>query len=349
MPVVKAARARTLVALFAAGMSCGLPGCAAGAAGADAARPSDAAGLQREPQRYVSSYAYTWFIRAELMRARGDLRGAIRGYRATLADAEADPYVLARFATALDAAGDHAAAEAALHEAFVLDPQSEAAWLARAQIARRRGDDPAAIGAYERAERAAPASGHAPLALAELLRAGGDPERALAVLERYEARTLPGSLGATRARLSLALLRDDAPGTHAAAQALLRASNTAEPLLITATRELLETGRAPLARRIMDALGERADRAPLRFAVLVACGAYAAAETLLAASTPDAFGGLLPLAEAYVAVGRSDEALQLATLARTQSPDDVRAQRLEATLSLELGGLPALAREIRDQ
>lgn len=348
MPAVTPAGARILGAVFvrlAAAIACGSAGCAHEAASTPAKAPS----AVPKPQRYVSSYAYAWFIRAELARARGDLRGAIQGYRATLADAEIDPYVLARLATALDESGDDAGAEQALREAFELDAMSEAAWLARARIAERHGREDVAIEAYERAEVAAPISSTAPLSLAQLLRSRGDDERAIAVLERYEARTLPGSIGATRARLARALARRDAQGAYDAAQSLLRSENGAEPMLIRTAHELLATGQAPLALRLLQALPVRESDARLRFDVFVACGQLDSAEVLLTQSTPEAFGGLFAFAQAYASLGRFEQALQLATLARTRDPDDARARALELQLDLELAGLPALAREVAER
>jgi tetratricopeptide (TPR) repeat protein len=257
--------------------------------------------------------------------------------------------LLARFATALDELGQHADADAALSDALAIDPASEAAWIASAELAVRRGDIARAMLAYERAEAAAPASSTAPLALAALLRTQHDEERALAVLERYEARMLPGSTGAVRARLALALARDDASGAYAAAQAWLARSNAADDALGVTARALLAERRAPLAKRLLDALPPRDSHAALRLAVLLACAERDAVENLLAQAPADALGGLLAVARAYAAIGREAQALELAQLAAARDPHDRAALSLRSELALRLGGLPDLAHELNGE
>src|SRR5262249_28245241 len=153
--------------------------------------------------------SYEWFIRGELLAARGEHAAAAEAYEAALSSADDDPYLLARLADARDLAGDSAGAAHALDTALEIDPESEAAWLQRGAIAERRDEVPAALAAYEHAQEAAPRNPDAPLALARVLRAQGSQERAVAVLERFAAQSERGSAAALEARLELARARGD--------------------------------------------------------------------------------------------------------------------------------------------
>jgi len=286
---------------------------------------------------FASPYAYEWFIRAEVLRAHGQLAPAIAAYRAALTSADEDPYVLSRLAGALDEYGDRAAADAELNAALTLDPHSEAAWFTRAQIAERHDEVDAAVAAYERAESAAGHSAQAPLALARLLRMQGSNERAIAVLTRFEARTLPGSAGAALAALELALMRDDGAAAYAAAQAQLRAATFSRDALLRTARDLLDRGRPELAERILQALPSQPQDTPLRLRALLACGRREAAEALLTTADPAVFGGLVPTAQAYLAVQRADLALELAASALLLAPNEARAQLVNAQATLALG------------
>src|SRR5262245_14492021 len=57
------------------------------------------------PRAFVSPYSYEWFIRGELLVARGAYAQAAEAYRSALASADDDPYLLSRLADALDRAG----------------------------------------------------------------------------------------------------------------------------------------------------------------------------------------------------------------------------------------------------
>ncbi len=307
---------------------------AEGEAAAEAASAHDASATASP--RFVSPYAYAWFIRAELLRARGLLPDAVVAYRNALADADEDPYVLSRFATALDEVGDRKGADAACADALALDAYSEAAWLARGQIAEHHGELENALSAYEHAEAAAPAAKAAPLALASLLRAHGADERAVAVLTRFEARTLPGSAGAAHARLELALARHDATSAYAAAQQLLRTDDAARATLTRTAQTLLNQGEPQLARRILLALPPNDDDAALRLSVLLACGRRNEAEAQLETTAPVTIGGLSAAAAAYLAIGRAEQALGLAQVALSREPERYDARVVAARAQLAL-------------
>jgi Tfp pilus assembly protein PilF len=297
----------------------------------------------RDDHHFVSPFAYEWFVRAELQRARGNLEAAIAGYRAVLADADDDPYVLSRLASALDEHGQHAQAQASLDQALQTDPCSEAAWLTRAQLAERAGQLEAAFAAYERAESCTPWSPRAPLALAQLLQAHGQPERASAVLARVQTRALPGSAAACRARLALALAQNDATAAINAAQAWLRLEQAAEQPLRSTVEHLLASDKPQLALQLLQALPDRPQWSALRLRALVACGHFAAAEALLTISDPETLGGLVETARSALAIGRAQAALELTQDALATNPQDWQAQLVQAQAELSLSDYVAAA------
>lgn len=290
-------------------------------------------------RRVGSPYAYEWFMRAEILRARQQLGPALDAYRSALSSSDEDPHVLARYATALDQAGQTDRAREVVARAFEQDPYSESAWLARAEIAERHGALGEALEAYERAESVAPASPRPPLALAALLDRQRDPERARAVLARYEARVLPGSAGAQRARLRAAVLDANPESAYAEARALgaVRAEDLA--LIGQAAALMLDRGRCGLALDLLERFAERPLEAPLRLRALLACGRFGAAEALLRQTDPELLGGLTAVARAYLTIGRASEALELAQAHHTVHPEDAQGLLLLADAQLATGAL----------
>ncbi len=279
----------------------------AGSAKAAPAAPPRAS----KPRPFISPHSYEWFVRAEVLMARGAHEGAVAAYRMALAGAEEDPYVLARLSLALEATGDRHGADRAVTRGLALDARSEAVWLARARIAEGRGALPETLHALERAEAAAPLSPAAPRAMARLLAAGGGPERALAVRKRHAARLPRDSREAARAALDLALLRQDGAGLAEAAQRWLASAGSDAGLLEPTIRRLLNDGQTALALRLARALPDTPRTTELRLSALLAAGRAAEAEALLALTSPDVMGGPVALAEAYLAVQRPDRALSL--------------------------------------
>jgi tetratricopeptide (TPR) repeat protein len=371
----RAARA-ALLALAACACAC------AGAAHEPGAPPPRVAGQARPPAppRFISPHSYEWFVRAELLLARGERAKAVEAYRLALAGAEEDPYVLARLADALDQAGDARGADEALQAGLELDPQSEAIWLALGRIAARRGDTARAFAAYERAEAAASGAPDAPLALAELLQRRGHPERAIAVLERLAEHSAQGDAPLLQARLQLASARGDGAALALAARQYLEHGGGDPELVRRSAGELLAAGNAALAARLLAPLPQTDRDARLRLDALLALSELDAVELLLATTPPQHVGGPLAVAEAYLAIGRPARALELLSeQSAAEDPDPQRRTLLHAramqaagryadaataaasipstsihhpaarqTLvrALKAGGLPALAQEV---
>jgi len=296
------------------------------------------------PTPFVSPYAYEWFVRGELLRARGEHAAASEAYQSALTSGDDDAYLLARLAEAHEAAGEPAAADKALRDALALDPRSEAAWLASAHVAQGRGDRARALEALERAEQAVPGSQQAPAELAELLRKSGQPERALAVLERAATRGPATATAALRARLELARARNDGAALARAASDWLAYAGGDGAVLRRTADELLATGQPVLAERVLAALPEDPRDAALRLSVALALARYARVEQLLATTPPDALGGPLSVADAYLQIGKPDRALALLD-ERERSGDDDPSRRLwlEGACQLALGNPTAAA------
>jgi tetratricopeptide (TPR) repeat protein len=300
------------------------------------------------PRRIGSPYAYEWFVRAELYRAESKLGPALDAYRQALSSSDEDPHVLARYATALDEAGQTGRAHEAVTSAFAQAPYSESAWLARATIAERHGQLNEALEAYERAETSAPTSPRPPLALAALLDRRGNSERARAVLARYEARVLPGTSGAQRSRLRAAVAQGDGQAAYVEARAIAVLQVEDVPLVARAASLLLDHDRCGLALDLLELLGERPD-APLKLRALLACGRLGAAEQLLRMTDPESLGGLLAVGRAYLTIGRATEALELAKAFLAIHPDDAQGTLLLAEAQLASGALADAAETFASQ
>jgi Tfp pilus assembly protein PilF len=295
-------------------------------------------------QRFASPYTYEWFVRAELLRGAGQLGAAIEAYRSALAGADEDAPLLARLATALDEQGSHAEAERVVADALEVDPYSEAAWLARAEIAERSGDLALAFEALDRAEQAEPRSRRAPLMLAALLRAHGDPERAQAVLLRYEARTLPGSRGAYQARLTRNITHADAAGIFAAT---LPYRIAAEPpqnaLLLEAARALLAQGHAAEALRLLDLVPRDQGDPALRLRALASVGPLAELEGWLATHESLQPDERLIAARAYLLLAKPEAAAASVEADRVARVGDPALQLLAAEVELSRGAYATAA------
>jgi tetratricopeptide (TPR) repeat protein len=335
----------TAVIRHAAALFASLFGIAAGCAGShvppdastSTAAPQLTAARDAAPRRVGSPYAYEWFVRAEIWRAASQLGPALDAYRLALSSSDEDPHVLSRYATALDEAGQTGRAQEAVSNAFAQDPLSESAWLARAVIAERHGQLAIALEAYERAETAAPASPQPVLGLAALLDRQGQPERARAVLARYEARVLPGTSGAQRARLRAAVQRGDAQAAFVEARSLGPARAEDISLVTQAAQLALESDHCGLAIDLVAMLGARSTQPALQLRALLACARFGAAEELLRVTDPELLGGFVPVAKAYLTIGRPKEALELAQAFHTIHPGDVPGTLLLGEAQLAAG------------
>ncbi|MET0386887.1 MAG: tetratricopeptide repeat protein [Polyangiales bacterium] len=285
--------------------------------------------------RFASPYTYEWFVRAELLRAAGRLPDAIEAYRAAAAGADEDPHLLARLGSALASAGELAQAEHVLDEALALDADSEAVWLARAELCERRGDLDAQLLALERAEHAAPQSARGPLALATVLHAQGRPERARAVLERYRQRSLPGSADAHQVELEHATAGGDPTAVFEASLPYRLGSPVAEPArLARAARLLLEHDQPALAFRVLELVPEAERDSTLALRVLIETGSLASLESWLVQHGPGTEDERLYVARASLLLGKLDDAATLLEAERLTRPDSPAVQLLAAELEL---------------
>jgi Tfp pilus assembly protein PilF len=293
--------------------------------------------------RFASPYAYEWFIRAELLRASGQLQAAIEAYRMALSDADEEADVLARLGSALDEQGKHAPADEAIAQALRLEPMSEAAWLARAELTARRGDAAGTLAALERAEQAEPQSPRAPMALASWLRAHGQPERASAVLLRYEARTLSGTRAAQQVRLQRALAEGDPDDVFAATLPYRLFAMPPPAALLEAAQLLFDHQRPAHALRVIELVPETDNESPLRLRIFLACARWAAAENWLATHDAPTHAARLELARAQLTLHHSDQAAQIIEAERMHVPDDPALQLLAAQLELARGAYASAA------
>lgn len=289
-------------------------------------------------RRFVSPHSYEHFLRAELALARGAYTDAVEHYREALSD-EDDPFVLARLAEALDLAGSHEAANDALAHALTVDPESEAAWLARGSIAERRHDASSALEAYAKAAEAAPSSAEPVLALHRLLAAMGQDERARAALVRYRTSNADGVATDATARvaLELALTSDNASALVGAVDDWLRVGALDAATAHRATCSLVAQHRTAAALRLVEALPDSSRDPACAIEAFLAAARFDAALALLAQLPPDALGEPTAVAEAYLAAGKPDAALRVLELADPADPADgtlARVVRADAELAL---------------
>jgi tetratricopeptide (TPR) repeat protein len=296
------------------------------------------------PAPLASPYAYEWFVRAELLEARGQHAAAAEAYRNALATADPDPFVLGRLANALDLGGDRGAAERAIDAGLELDPRSEALWLVRGHIAARHRAWNESVAAFERAQSSAPESAAGSLAQAALLRERGQTERAIAILDALAARLPKESGAALHARLELALTQRDAGQLSSAAAALVaHGRRTDQDLLRRSAQRLVATGQAALASRLLASLPRSPEVAALRLRVAQDLGRRDEVERILVTTPPNALGTPLDLAETYLAIQRPAQALeQLGLVDRASAPHRFALLHARALLALGDPGQAAL-------
>jgi tetratricopeptide (TPR) repeat protein len=275
---------------------------------------------ERVEGSFVSPFSYEHYVRAELAIARGDLESAAEELTLTRAGPEEDPLVLARLADVLDMLDRHDEADGVLADATERFPDAEAVWLARAHIAARRGHVEDATEAYLHAAEAAPRSSTAPLELARLLRDRGAEGRADAVLDAYLARSR-GTAGAYRAKMELALARDDVDGAVRAVRALLAVAPARVSEIVAVATTALEAGRPVLAAALLDAVPRGQAPAGLRVQAFLAAGRTEAAEAALVTMRDEDLGGPLVRARFLLEAGRAARALEIAEGQALLAPD----------------------------
>jgi len=303
-------------------------------------------GGQRIVGSFVSPYSYEWFVRGELALARGDLGEAAEAFEMARAGPEEDPLVLARLAEVLDRLERTDDADRVLEDGLASFPDSEALWLAGAQIAAGRGDTEEAIAAYRRAMAVAPGSEHGPVALSRLLKDQGAAGRAEELLESF-LRTNPDGVAALRARLELALGRGDADANARSIEELLRVAPARAGEVIQAAETLFEAGRPALAARVLSAVPKRSVDPQLLLRVLIAAGHRDRAEALLGTLPVESLGGALARARFFLLVGRPRRAREIAELegALQASPE---AALIEGLARLEQGEAGTAAERLMD-
>jgi predicted Zn-dependent protease len=298
---------------------------------------------------FVSPASYEQLIRAELHMSHGRSREAVAAYRAAIAFGDDDPYLLARLAQALDAAGDGAAAREAIADALAIEPHAEAPWLAAARIARRHGDHEAAQRAYERACASA-SSASCALERVEHLRDLGNHERARAALREVAARDAASVGEGLRVDLELAIAdkRPDELARRARDWAALVPVYAHPGLGRRAARALIDVDRPHAALLLLDALPVDASDAQLRLEVLLRLGRTAECEHLLLTTPPAWLGGPVALARAYLSIDRADAALALLEERTAAHEHDRDRQCLVGAALVELGRSASAARALNE-
>lgn len=266
---------------------------------------------------FVAPHSYEHFVLGELARERGAYAEAIEHYELARAGAEDDPLLIARLADVRDRIGDRAGADRAIEDGMRLNDRAEAIWMARAEIAERRGQSDRAIESYARAAELGEGDEAPLLALARVLRDRGSLDRADAVLEEWIARAADGA-SAARARLALALSRGDARAAGLAALELARRSPAHAREVLASARATLEAGHPTLAHRIVALVPEGAVPRAFRLEVALAAGERSEAEGLLASWAPEAPSDLLEAARAWIDLGDPEQAAELAIVARAR-------------------------------
>jgi tetratricopeptide (TPR) repeat protein len=259
---------------------------------------------------FVSPASYEGFIRGELYAARGEDAPAISAYRAAIELGEADPFLIAQLAEALDRSGRTEAAQSMLDAAVAKHPRSEALLLASARVARRAGDEARALAAYGRAQEVASAPTTA-LERIGYLRDLGSEERSVEALKALAKQHAGGVRDRLRIELELALAeRTDRELSRCARDWL--ALGGGDPVLTRRAAEaLLAQGHAALALELLSAVAPSEHDTPLRLRAALALGRSAECEHILSSTPPHWLGGPLAMGEAYLQAGRPDEALRV--------------------------------------
>ncbi len=153
--------------------------------------------------------AYAHFIRAEYAVENERFQEADAAYRRAQELSPLDPYLMSRWADALDCGGQGERASALLDRADAHFAHSAWLRLARARIAVRRGDRAQARRWIEGAIQISPSAEQGPLLLAQLAENSRDRSHAITALEAVISARGSGSLAVFRALFSLAVAARD--------------------------------------------------------------------------------------------------------------------------------------------
>ncbi len=292
-------------------------------------------GGERRLGAYVPAESYEAYLQAELFFSRGNYTSALEAFEQVWDDGSEDPYLAARMAECLMHMGQLKSADRTLKDALKKDPDAEALWLVRAQLAEKQGQTLVAIDAYTRAEEAAPLAGEAPIGLARLLRNHGAGLRADVVLEAYLERTGSQASEAARAKLLAAVQSKDIDSASQAAEVLLDAA----PARANEVRELAKeayTSDAPaLAARLLDKVSRSEPDEVLRVQALIAAGNLKRARAILVTSSPDRFGGVVTTARLFLEVGLPVRATELTEVALSTRSSDSEARYVHGLCLLQ--------------
>jgi len=158
-----------------------------------------------------------------------------------------------------------------------------------------------------------------------------------AELERVAARSAGVEAKLLRARLSLARAHGDGAALAEAARRMRERSGGDPELARRVASDLLDAGHAALAARLLAALPPSDGHARLRLDASLALAQTDAAELLLATTPPEALGGPVAVAEAYLQIGRPARALEsldLQSAGHERDPQRRTVARARALLAL---------------
>ncbi|HEX6765208.1 MAG TPA: tetratricopeptide repeat protein, partial [Polyangiaceae bacterium] len=208
--------------------------------------------------RSIAPEAYAAYLRASVLEARGDARGAVLELERALDEDPDSPEIVTRIARLLCLAGatSREAAEEAMgsfDDALALDPTYAPAWLGLSECRERRGDFEGALKAAERGAYYDPESASATRAVARLLFALGRHEEGFVWLEALVALS-PDSLDAGQALLDAARARRDVPRETRALRAVSALGRAEQPARELAFDEALAASDLPRARALATGL-----------------------------------------------------------------------------------------------
>ena len=204
--------------------------------------------------RAIAPEAYAAYLRASVLEARGDARGAVTELERALDEDPDSPEIVTRIACILCAnSGDskEASNEAlgSFDDALALDPSYAPAWLGLAECRERRADLEGALDAAERAVYFDASSPAATRTAARLAFALKRPLEAWTFLEALVA-LFPESREALDAYFDAAITHSDAPREARARRALSKRGVTSERSQTQALDDALRAHDLPEARAL---------------------------------------------------------------------------------------------------
>jgi tetratricopeptide (TPR) repeat protein len=265
--------------------------------------------------RPIAPEAYAAYLRASVLEARGDARGAVAELERALDEDPRSPEIVTRIGRIVCASGaSGAASEAyeAFEDALSLDPDYGPAWLELARCRERNGDRAGALAAAERAVYFDASNPEATRVAARLAFAVGRPAHGFALLDGL-VELEPSSREAWDALYLAALERGDSARATRARRALERLGVAGEPARRRSLDDALRAGDLARARAL--AVELRVGPSALAWRALDVSSHAAALEqaSLVLAADPsdsDAWIAALTAADELGDERRFDEALR---------------------------------------